>query len=392
MGYSKEYILETISPNKIIRYLKENGWHLIENKIESPNYLFAKIDNEFEQLTVPKKKGHSLSYQALITDIIYDLSNNNKISRDEVINNIINVDKYILNIRYANSTMINNNIPASALYELLDNTKKLYLNAFDDTNLREEYKTAYRRGKFSDQVKAIEKNLEFGQTATGSYVIPMLIPKEDENYELHDGDLFDSQNYDFTKETGNEEFLDSTGKAIVSMIEKIDIVKKSIDENKDLDELVNLKSNDFISVDYLNSLSNIGDNQDSTTIEFFSSIKISGDKNFIKSDFTNKYKDKVNQFVEKYKKANKADNIFTGKLYKLTVDKPDVIDRKLLIVSLEGQSIDSSSSKLQRLTCEFEYDEYKDIIFNAIEQGLTVKVIGDRVGQKLINCKAEIIK
>jgi ferritin len=93
MGYSKEYILETISPNKIIRYLKENGWHLIENKSESPNYLFAKIDNEFEQLTVPKKKGHSLSYQALITDIIYDISDNNKISRDEVINNIIDVDK-----------------------------------------------------------------------------------------------------------------------------------------------------------------------------------------------------------------------------------------------------------------------------------------------------------
>jgi len=392
MGYSKDYILDTISPNKIIRYLKENGWHLIENKNESPNYLFAKIDNEFEQLTVPKKKGHSLSYQALITDIIYDISDNNKISKDEVINNIINVDKYILNIRYANSTMINNNIPASALYELLDNTKKLYLNAFADTNLKEEFKTAYRRGKFSDQVKTLEKNLEFGQTATGSYVIPMLIPKEDVNYELHDGDLFDSQNYDFTKETGNEEFLDSTGKAIVNMIEKIEIVKKSIDENKDLDDLVNLKSNDFISVDYLNSLSNIGDNQDSTTIEFFSSIKISGDKNFIKSDFTNKYKNKVNQFVEKYKKANKSDNIFTGKLYKLTVDKPDVIDRKLLIVSLEGQSIDSSNSKLQRLTCEFEYDEFKDIIFNAIEQGLTVKVIGDRVGQKLINCKAEIIK
>ena len=69
-----------------------------------------------------------------------------------------------------------------------------------------------------------------------------------------------------------------------------------------------------------------------------------------------------------------------------------MIDRKTLIVNLEGQSATSGDSKIQKLICEFEYEVYKDIIFNAIEKGLTVKVIGIRSSNKLLNCSAEIIE
>ncbi|MBU1143336.1 MAG: hypothetical protein KKH92_06800 [Firmicutes bacterium] len=391
MGYSNDYILDSITPNKLMRYLKENNWTIIDDSFDSPNYLLSKNDEDFKQLLIPKKKGSSQSYKNIIQTIIYEIALVQQTNEDVIINNIANVDKYVVNIRYANPNVKNSNIPASILYELLENAKKLYLNSYADVNLKDITATPYRRGKTLDQIQNLDGRLEFGQTTTGSYIIPLLIPKEDINFELHDGDIFENQNFDFNNETGNEELLDSNGKAILNMIEKMDLVKSIIDDKEDLNIIIDPSSENFVSVNYLSSLSSIGDESDETIIEFSSTVIKNNDVKNIKSSFSSRYKKKVFAFVEEYKKTNKLDNIFTGKLYKLTVDNTEVIERKTLVVSLEGQSISSASSKIQKLVCEFEYERYKDIIFNAIENGLTVKVEGDRTGNKLSNCSAEII-
>lgn len=391
MGYSKDYILDSITPNKIIRYLRDNNWTIIDDSINSPNYLMSKNDDKFKQLLIPKNKGLSQSYRNIIKSIIIDIAFDQESNEEAVINNIANVDKYIVNIRYANPNIKNSNIPASILYELLENAKKLFLNSYADVNLKDITATPYRKGKPMDQIQDIDVRLEFGQTTTGSYIIPLLIPKEDINFDLHDGDLFENQNYDFNKETGNDEVLDSNGKAILNMIEKIDLVKSIIDERGDLNSILDPSSSDFVSVNYLSTLSNIGDENDDTIVELSSIVAKNKDIKNVKTSFNAQYKKKVSTFVEEYKKAYKLDNAFTGKLYKLTVDNTEVIERKNLIVSLEGQSLSSTHSKVQKLVCEFEYDKYKDIIFNAIEYGLTVKVEGDRNGNRLSNCSAEII-
>jgi hypothetical protein len=133
------------------------------------------------------------------------------------------------------------------------------------------------------------------------------------------------------------------------MIEKIDLVKSIIDERADLNRILDPSSSDFVSVNYLCSLSSIGDDNDDTIVELSSTVIKNKDIKNVKTSFNAQYKKKVSRFVEEYKRAYKLDNAFTGKLYKLTVDNTEVVERKNLVVSLEGQSLYSTHSKVQKL-------------------------------------------
>ena len=90
MGYSNDYILDSITPNKLMRYLKENNWTIIDDSFDSPNYLLSKNDEDFKQLLIPKKKGSSQSYKNIIQTIIYEIALDQQTNEDVIINNIAN--------------------------------------------------------------------------------------------------------------------------------------------------------------------------------------------------------------------------------------------------------------------------------------------------------------
>ncbi len=382
------FVFEAITPEKIVRYLKNNNWTIFRNVEYLPIVNFIHGNDKYTQVIVPKEQSINFDYKATLLNVFNKLALVHNKTKEQVIDEIININKYILEVKYDNIDKKSFNIPAVRFENLTENAKKLYLSAYADANLKHDASSIYRRGNFPSEIREIEKMMEFGQTRQGSYIIPLLIPIGDKALSAHGTDLFETNIIDFEKETKSTELVDKNEKAIIKLIHSIDIVKKTVDEKKSLNELFDKESDNFVSVDFLNALGNITDHDDSVSIDL--STTSPKKKKTIKTTFTPKYTVKVSHFVEEFKKKFKVDNIFTGKLKKISVDQPDVTERKLLVTSLIGLPYESSDDKTQTLTCEFTNESIFEFVFQAIEKGLTVKVIGEtRQGNRLYNCSIE---
>lgn len=379
---------DLVTPNKIISYLNSNNWSVLKDNLKLPYLIYNFNENHYIQVKVPRFIDiNSYSYTSLIDETLEKISMNHGISLDRLVNDIINVNNKIIHIRYYNENMKNYNIPAKEITDLLENSKKMFLSSYADANLSYEDRIEYRRGNYTKEIKELADKIEFGQTQEGSYIIPMLIPFTDKTNIIED--IFANSNLDFDEITNTETKMDPTEIAIEKMITTIDEIKTFIDNQSSLEELLNKKSSKFTSIDYMNSLSNIGNLSTHSNVEFYSTINNKKSVK-VKSSITNKYYDRINKFVETYKNKNETFNKFTGKLRRIDVE-PNIFERTLISTKLEGQAVDNPESKIQKIDCEFSYDKH-DIVFEAMEKGLTVIVEGDREANKLTNCSLVVIR
>lgn len=379
--------LEKLNIGQIEAYLSLNGW--VERKSVKLNLPYKNyyLNDIFNQVLVPKEKNVlDNSYLIMIEDLLINIARYEKKEKNLIIQEIFDIDKNIIYIKYIDDSRNDFNIPANVMKELLDNSKKMFTSSYADINV--ENKKEYRKGRFSKEVLEIEEKIEFGQTLKGSYIIPMLIPSDLKlEKKFYPADIFGEETLDVIENKVD----DDIEKAINKLISSVEKIKTTIDEGENLDLLIDTKSLDFTSVDFLNALSSLGKSSDKNTIiEFSSSISLNSNEK-ISTSISRNYTAKVQKYVEDYKNKYSKDNKFVGRFTKLEVD-PVLDDREIINVEIVGFAHESDDSSNQRILCQFNYAKFAEKIFEAMEKGSTVFVEGTREQNKLINAKFEILK
>lgn len=377
--------IKNVKLSKIETYLVLNRWIEININNNLPYKIFYKNNNIYTQVMMPKTSNkNNEKFYLMIEKLIQDISKIDEKSTLELFQEIANIDKQIIYIRYIDETRNDYNIPASAINDLIENSKKMFLSSYADANLIDERKS-YRRGRYPKEIMDLESLIEFGQTLPGSYIIPMLIPSKAKNQmALYNTDIFDEKVIEIESEN------DPITKAIIQLNKGINLVKENANRKDEIEKLINPSNKDFVSVDFLSSLSNMISLKDNTIKVVFESSIVNNEE-IIKSYITNNQTLIINEYIEEMKGKQDNKNEFTGKFLKLSLDHPDLINRETIIVELEGKPYGSKNSEAQKLSCHFNYYKYANIIFDAAENGSTVYVKGYRDKNKLFDCELEIV-
>lgn len=378
--------VKKLSLLRLESFLILNNWREKKTEKKLLPYKIYYTDDYSDSVFIPKeKRDEDNDYLYIIDSAIKTLStyyNKNKFS---LVEEISNIDKFVIYMRYESDTEENYNIPSNILNELLENGKKMFLSAYADSNLKDI--RPYRRGTFPKEVLEIESQIEFGQTIKGSYIIPMLIPSEYKlNKLLAPTNLLDDL-YVSEQLRENEDKISIATKKLINSIE---VVKNKSKSNDDLSELVDIKNPNFTSIDFLSAMSNIGqESNHNFQVEFI--VPSDDRQKSMSSTLSNTYTHKVKNFVDHYKSIKPENDEFIGKFIKIQVDHADIFNRETLSVQLEGQPFNSTSKTSQKIMCIFNYDKYSELIFTTTERGDTVYVKGDREGNKLYNCDLKIL-
>lgn len=337
-------------------------------------------DNKIEVLIPKADTNKKKGYIQIVLDAVETFSIIEGFTIKEIINKLASPNSNIVNIRYIKSNDNSSLIPGNVFVSMIENAKKMYVHSFLDLNL--DTRKKYRRGRLSKDADNILNNLYFGQTEIGSYILPMYLPKGVSN----ENDLLDYIGLEdnLVLENSNET------KAITKMFESINVIKDKIDSNESLDELLNVDNDNFVSINFIDAVSELGIYDTSTRIEF------SVDSNSLKRDVVtspaisiqSKYTSKMKEFANEYKKNMEAETEIIGRLYKVGT-QPDVLDRELISVKIKGLS--KSNKEVTRI-CEFRFDEeIQHIIFDAFERGVLIRVNGEPERKKLLNCSIEVL-
>ncbi len=362
----------------VCKYLKDLGWNeFLDHR--NPNIkVFQYTEyNEFIQVEIPINK-KLVDYNWAMLSVVEILSKVEKKNVEQVILELLNPMCDIFRFRLNNQNVENGSILFEDAIKLFENSKRLLsATAMDISSPK-----IYHKGRVSEEVQTFIDQCRFGQTELGSYVINLVCPlgnKKNNQFEQYN--LFSDEEvtaYSFTRRVVNK-LMKSTLK-----------VKEKIDSGGDLNELLNPSKEDFVSINYLDALQNIGIDHKNSEIDI--SVKWAPtvhQNRFDKSLITisNDYYDIIKTKVNSYKEITEEESIeFIGKISDLK-SNPDLTKREKGIIKVKYINND----KLSTITAELSKDDYDKAVI-AHKNGKTVKVIGEKVSKSFIaDCTIEVL-
>jgi len=375
MNYTFDFIerVRKIDPDGLIRYLKASNW----KELDKPGYQGVKIFQIFQrdtmyQANVPVDRTLSDYDWAMcyaVEQIASALDRINSI--DRLVTELANPSSDIIWFQIKKASSNSGAIGCNAAIDAYINAEKLVKTASLDLTDPSEY---HLSGRQETDSKETLQNCMFGQTAVGSYVVPLIIP------------LSKSDESNRDQMTLNDEAVKPTNRKISDkIIESIQQVKDSIDNNT-LKEVMTSRNNKNppFSANFLEALSAIGISEEQTevniSVQRTPTVK-SNKPTIDQVSLTNKYYEPIITVVQAIKKKHSTEEkTFIGKISKLDAnyDADKRTEGKITIVYIDNGN--------KRKTAKIMLPKEKyDIAINAHAKGADVKVVGIISGHKIKN-------
>lgn len=385
--YSRELVdlCRPIKIDNLEKHLQNTGWKRLDANIP---YLKTRMiyqlflnDGDFHQIDIPTNEKLSDYYSMLLT-ACYKLSEIENKDLKQIIFDLSNPEVDIIKFRKIENNVKDGTIPINDAISFYENIKKLITSAAMDI----DSPTVYRKARATAIVDEFLEKCRFGQTEVGSYIVSLICPLDSSKHkQLTIEDIIN-----------NEDHIDTLSnsfsrKVVNKVVDSINIIRDTIDKNEDIEQLLNVQNENFVSINFMDNLANLGINSSDAELEVNIDWSQSAAKNRSKYNkvlITNNYYEKIYDIVKKYKTdADNNEISITGQVSQVGAE-PDARKRSsgtATIVYLEKKTFSKKTIKVQLVG-----DDYDQAI-EAHRYGKAVTVTGVKDGNKLSNCKFNVL-
>lgn len=375
---NKEYdnITKVVKPYCISLYLEKSGWNFINLKNRRPFDVYQrKLGGVLQQINVPFND-QLADFDNMLFNACLRLSEYEGISLDDLVLKLTNPQADVIKIRTNSTSVSNGSIPFDEAVNLLENSKKLIIDAALDITSKTKYRTS---GRYSKDVDSFISKCRFGQTEIGSYVISIICPFDNINSE-------NKEQLRLFNDTNSEDNF--SRKVVRKVFKSINCISQYIEKEEDLSLLLNNDGDEFVSLNFMEDLNSLIQPEKDSFIELKAELdSITSDKNEgdINALFHSNKKTELTKFVDLNKNNDDDDQLITifGYISKTTAEP-------ILQQRVEGEITvkEESSNCNYKIVLE---KEYYDNALAAHKNGQLVKVVGKKMGDKIINPCFEII-
>lgn len=346
--------LQKLNPTKVCRYLQNHGWNELCQVFGGRAKQFATHDGGIVVL-IPLDVSCS-DYIPMLERAIVDIANYNKNTIVGMLSELLNPSADIVKWRIIENETELGQIPFHTMIEYLGNIKNTLASSVQDVVNPQCFHKKLVTKKVNEELA----KCSFGQTEFGSYVIKVICPLGEYQYNLFEEDL---------------EHLPLYRQVNLKLMDSLNLIKKSSDDNSDeLDDAVGAGR---VSVNFLDSIANMTsvNEQAHFDINIVRSLDVPVPENAVSNvvlahsvtpkiiDVANRYRPQEPQNVSK---------TFYGKIIDMAA-KPNPEDRETFSVILVTLGDDNDK---QKVTVSLNYLNYFNVANTAFENGNVVRVNG----------------
>lgn len=246
----------SISNIDVPKYLTDCGWQRIVTKNKVFKIFQFHSEEKLFQVKIPLEKDF-VDYSQLMFDVAEKVALVENKTIEQVILELINPMSDIVRVRINNDSVKNGSIYFEDAISLYENTRKLITATALDLMKKE----IYHSGRPIDNVQKFIQKCRFGQTEIGSYITNVVCPfvDEEQNEQLSIFTPEDISAHSLTRRVTNK------------LLQAVELVKSTIDADKDLEKIVKTDSDEHISINFLEALQSL--NIDKENSEFDLGIK-----------------------------------------------------------------------------------------------------------------------
>lgn len=359
-----------LKPSYIRLFLEKCGWEEIvfKNKKRFDVYQ-KKKDGELYQINVPIFDNLS-DYEDMIVEACNEIAFFEGLEFDDVVSKICNPQADIIKIRTNNPEVFDGSIPFDTAINLFENSKKVIADAAMDVSNKMTYRTA----RYGKDVERFISKCRFGQTKRGSYVISIICP------------------FDNVDENGREQLTlisepavkmeNYTRQVVKKLFSSIKKISSAIENNRDLSDLLKQDSDDFVSLNFMEDLGNLGVSDRDGFVEIKAELDptLKEEAPLQAVVFESNKKTKLVNFVETYKQKELDDqktDTFYGYISK-TKSEPILQQR------VDGEITIKEQSTGLNYRVVLQNKDY-DRALVAHKNGKLVKIVGIKQNDRIIN-------
>lgn len=346
--------LQKLSPTKVCRYLQNHGWKELCSLCGGQAIQYIANDN-LTVVLVPLDKSFS-DYFKLLDKTISDVSQFYGLSDLTLLGELLNPSADILKWRIIDEQTELGQIPFVSMFSYMQDIRNSMAASMHDVLNPKVFHAKLLTKNINDKLA----NCSFGQTEYGSYIVNVICPLGDYQYNIFDDSI---------------EELPLYRKVNLKMMESLSVINRSVeDASNELDDAVGRGS---VSVNFLDSISNIISVNEQARFDVnvvrtkevpfpedaISNIMIGHVINTKITDVANRYRPVEPQNVRK--------TVF-GKIVNMSGDA-DPENREMFSITLLAISEDLEN---QHITVRLNYLENYHLVSDAFENGHVVRVSG----------------
>lgn len=346
--------LQKLTATKICRYLQIHGWTELCTLFGGKAKQFVSND-ETTVVLIPLDSTNS-DYFVLLDRAISDVAHYNQISVLALLGELLNPSADILKWRIIDNQTELGQIPFDSMISYIGSIKNSLAAALQDVKNPKAFHSMLLTKNVNEELS----KCSFGQTEFGSYIINVICPLGEYQYNLFEENLDDLPLY---------------RKVNLKLMESLALINRSVeDESQELDEKV---EGGLVSVNFLDSISNIisvneqacfdvnvvRSNDVPIPEEAVSHVRVSHVINQKITDVANRYRPREPQNIMK---------TFFGKIVNMSGDaNPE--ERDMLTITLVAIGDDNEK---QHIIVRLNNASYYGVVSNAFEHGRVVRVSG----------------
>lgn len=345
--------IDRLNAEQIIKYVNYLGWHKIAD-IPNVGTQYASEDEELA-INIITNKG-LLDYDQAVLTSLSVLSEATSETIDSIILKLIYPAFDKIKWRVAGIDMLNGTIPFNVLPDVLNGIKDTFAVAVNDLENPSLY---HKKLKMKDSNKLF-KELQFGQTEIGSYIINILAPLGGYQW-----DLF-----------GGQSEIPLSRKVSERVIKSVHGISVDLNANnrRKIEEEVEQQ---IYSVNFLQSILSVQQSIKDASVDISADWCISlppteGIPSIATID--RKHIDIVGQIVEKYIKApdELQEFSFVGKIASIE-SEPEIDNRKYVRIKM---ATIGTEKKALNIYSNLDYNDYFDDVTQAFAEGLNIQLKG----------------
>lgn len=346
--------LQKLSSAKICRYLQIHGWKELCALFGGKAKQFVSNDDSLVVL-IPLDASYS-DYLSLLDRAISEIAQYNNVSSLTLLGELINPSADILKWRIVDNQTELGQIPFDSMLSYIGDIKNCLAAALQDVVNPKVFHPRLLTKNVNEELA----NCSFGQTEFGSYVINLICPLGEYQYNLFD---------DRTEE------LPLYRKVNLKIMESLSIINRSVEENSN--ELDDAVGEGNVSVNFLDSIANIVsvNKQARFDINVVRSKEVPTPMDAISHVLVkNIVNQKIIDVADRYRpsEAQHVSKTIYGKIVNLAGDaNPE--DRDVFSITLLTLGEDNDK---QRVTVKLNYSAYYHVVSEAFENGHVVRVSG----------------
>lgn len=346
--------LQKLNPTKVCRYLQNHGWNELCQVFGGRAKQFATHDGGIVVL-IPLDVSCS-DYIPMLERAIVDIANYNKNTIVGMLSELLNPSADIVKWRIIDNQTELGQIPFDSMISYIGSIKNSLAAALLDTINPKVFHPKLLTKNVTEELS----NCSFGQTEFGSYIINVICPLGEYQYNLFDNDVEDLPLY---------------RKVNLKMMESLSVINRSVAEgSSELDDAVGEGN---LSVNFLDSIANIISVNELANfdINIVRSQNVpSPDEAVTNIQVSHVVNQKIIDVADRYRPhepQNVMKTIF-GKIINMSGDaNPE--DRDVFTITLLTLGEDNDK---QHIIVRLKYVESYHVVSQAFENGLVVRVTG----------------